>query len=93
MERVTRKTTSRRKVRVERPFFYPKDRVYNWEYGHGSVIEWDNEKWEVLVNFDEWGIHAVYVVNCVSESEYLEVLEFISNRERKLWQRKEQLGM
>jgi hypothetical protein len=57
------------------------------------VIEGDNEKWEVLVNFDEWGIHAVYVVNCVSESEYLEVLEFISNRERKLWQKKEQLGM
>lgn len=90
MERVTRKTTSRRKKRIERPFFYPKDRVYNWEYGHGSVIEWDNEIGEILVRFDEEWEHVVSIIDTVTEGEHLEILEFISDRERRLWQKNEE---
>lgn len=86
MERVTRK-----KKRVK-PFFREWDRVYEWEYGHGTVVEWDNERWYILVQFDEEWEHIVSVIDTVTESEHLEILEFISDRERRLWQKNEERG-
>lgn len=84
MERHTR---IRKKVK---PFFWKGDRVYEWEYWHGTVLEWDNEMGEILVRFDEEWEHVVSVIDTVTESEHLEILEFISDRERKLWQKNEE---
>jgi len=84
MERATR---IRKKVK---PFFWKGDRVYEWEYWHGTVLEWDNEVGEILVRFDEEWEHVVSVIDTVTESEHLEILEFISDRERKLWQKNEE---
>jgi hypothetical protein len=82
-----RRTRIRKKVK---PFFWKGDRVYEWEYWHGTVLEWDNEVGEILVRFDEEWEHVVSVIDTVTESEHLEILEFISDRERKLWQKNEE---
>ena len=82
-----RRTRIKKKIK---PFFWKWDRVYEWEYWHGTVLEWDNEVGEILVRFDEEWEHVVSVIDTVTESEHLEILEFISDRERKLWQKNEE---
>ena len=86
MERNTR-NRNKRKVK---PFFWKWDRVYEWEYWHGTVLEWDNETGELLVKFDESGEHVVSVIDTVSESEHLEILEFKSDCERRKWLKNEE---